>query len=127
MQWWQAILWGAFGSALVEIADLQKSLKRRGKPPWKGRNAAPRGIYFLAVLLRMVLGVGVAVALGESGQISGGFGAILAGIAAPKILETLQTQAVAPGRPVEAPALLQEENKTLPLQSQQEGAVHDAS
>ena len=99
MQWWQASLWGALGSALVEIADLHKSLRARGKLPWRGRNAASRNLYLLASLLRMVLGVGVAVTLGESGQVTGGFGAILAGVAAPKILESLQTQAAAPGRP----------------------------
>lgn len=117
MQWWQAGLWGALGSALVEISDLQASLKGRGKLPWRGRNAAPRSIYILATLLRVLLGVGVAVALSESGQISGGFGAILAGVAAPKILETLQTQAAVPS------ALTQGESKALPQHSKPEGTV----
>ncbi|MFF4379138.1 hypothetical protein [Kitasatospora sp. NPDC001547] len=127
VQWWQAGLWGALGAALVEVADFQASLKERRKLPWKGRNAASLGLYSLAALLRMLLGVGVAVALGESGQVSGGFGAILAGIAAPKILEALQTQA-APGRSIEPAAdFLQEQNTVFPSQLKQEGAVQDAS
>ncbi|GAA1244799.1 hypothetical protein GCM10009665_39570 [Kitasatospora nipponensis] len=128
MPWWQAGLWGALGSTLVELADLRKSVQERRRLPWQGRGAASLSLYVLAGVLRTALGIGVAVALAESGQVSGGFGAVLSGIAAPRILEALQSQA-APGllaAPPDAPA--PRPNTALPHRAQparEAGSTHD--
>ncbi|MGC0318162.1 hypothetical protein [Kitasatospora acidiphila] len=130
MQWWQAGLWGALGSVLVELADLRASVQARRQLPWKGRGSTSPGLYLLAAVVRTVLGIGVAVALGESGQVSGGFGAILSGIAAPKILEALKSQA-APGVPgaLPGPEPTPRENKPPQQQAQpghEVGSARDA-
>ncbi|MCG7203974.1 hypothetical protein [Streptomyces arenae] len=83
------------GALLVEIRDLVQVLQVKKKLPWKVRGGPPRGIYLLAAILRTALGIGVAVVLGTFGQISGGFGAVIAGMAAPKIIESLRTQTIA--------------------------------
>ncbi|MFK0172616.1 hypothetical protein ACIQU5_27850 [Streptomyces sp. NPDC090306] len=94
MQWWQACLWGGVGALLVEAADLLQVLQLRNKLPWKTRGGPPRGIYLLAAALRIGMGVGVASVLVVFGQVSGGFGAVIAGLAAPKIIEGLRRQAL---------------------------------
>ncbi|WP_330294633.1 hypothetical protein [Streptomyces sp. NBC_00503] len=94
MEWWQAGLWGALGALLVEVADLVQSLQEKKKLPWRIRGGPSRGLYYLAVALRTALGIGVAVVLGTAGQVSGGFGAVLAGIAAPRVIERLRNQAI---------------------------------
>jgi len=94
MQWWQASLWGAVGALLVEAADLAQVLQAKNKLPWKVRGGPPRDIYLMASLLRTGMGVGVASVLVAFGQVSGGFGAVLAGMTAPKIIEGLRRQTV---------------------------------
>lgn len=94
MQWWQACLWGGVGALLVEAADLAQVIQHRNRLPWKVRGGPPRGIYLLAAALRIGMGVGVASVLVAFGQVSGGFGAVIAGMAAPKIIEGLRRQSL---------------------------------
>ncbi|GAA1111212.1 hypothetical protein GCM10009577_37240 [Streptomyces javensis] len=96
MEWWQAAQWGAVGAALGELTDFVRVLKDKGNLPWKLQNGPACGIYLLMVLCRTALGFGVAAALGSWGDISGGLGAGVAGIGAPKIIDSLRSQAVAP-------------------------------
>ncbi|TDU73623.1 hypothetical protein EDD91_0196 [Streptomyces sp. KS 21] len=100
MEWWQAGLWGALGALLVEVADFVQVLQVKKKLPWKTRGGPPRHVYLWAAGLRTGMGFGLAVLLGTFGQVSGGFGAALVGMAAPKIIETLRSQASHPGRPL---------------------------
>ncbi|MFF7984763.1 hypothetical protein ACFZDK_37575 [Streptomyces sp. NPDC007901] len=105
MQWWQASLWGAAGALLVEAADLAQVLQVKNKLPWKVRGGPPRDIYLLASLLRTGMGVGVAAVLVVFGQVSGGFGAVLAGMTAPKIIEGLRRQTAVAARTSDTPGL----------------------
>ncbi|WP_158697795.1 hypothetical protein [Streptomyces prunicolor] len=82
------------------MADFVRVLETHKKLPWRVDDGPSRGIYLLAAILRLSLGVGVAMALGTSGQVSGGFGAVIAGIAAMKIIERLQSEAFTHGQPL---------------------------
>ncbi|MCA1705637.1 MAG: hypothetical protein LC808_21210 [Actinobacteria bacterium] len=91
MTWIEAALWGLFGGFAVEGLDLYGAVRRRGCWPW--RAVGPREVgaagYFVAELIRLVIGSGLAWALAESGQINGPIGALAVGIAAPLIVERL--------------------------------------
>ncbi|MEU6069914.1 hypothetical protein ABZ864_37115 [Streptomyces sp. NPDC047082] len=133
MEWWQASIGGAVGALLVEIADLVQILQLKRKMPWKVRGGPSRGIYLLAATLRTALGIGVAAVLGTFGQISGGFGAVIAGMAAPKIIEKLRTQADVAAAPSQPDALPQaapiapNPRRAGSREKAAEGAAHDAT
>ena len=132
MEGWLAGTWGTVGALVIEITDLLQVLQVKHKLPWKVHGGPSKGIYLLAAILRTALGFGVATLLGTFGQVAGGFGAAIAGMAAPKIIERLRTQEIAstphhPGLPSNgfpaAPA--QRQTSALPA-PEQEGA-HDAT
>ena len=91
MTWVDAALWGLGGGFAVEGLDLYGAVRRYGCWPW--RVPGPREVgavgYFVAELVRLVIGSVLASALAESGQITTAFGALAVGIAAPLIVERL--------------------------------------
>lgn len=95
MLWVEAALWGLSGGFAVEGLDLYGAVRRRGCWPWRARG--PREVgpvgYFVAELIRLVIGSILASALAESSQINTAFGALAVGVAAPLIVERL-TQAI---------------------------------
>ena len=83
---WEAVVWGVFGGVVVDGIELVKVIRAyRGRLPPDVR----RWAYWIAELLRLVIGGGLAVALNDAGQISGAFGALAVGAAAPLIAEKL--------------------------------------
>jgi len=91
MSWIDAALWGVFGSFAVEGLDLYAALRRRGCWPWQVRGPREVGAlgYFVAELVRLVIGGGLAWALAESEQLTTPVGALAVGVAAPLIVERL--------------------------------------
>jgi hypothetical protein len=91
MIWSEAALWGLFGSFAVEGHDLYAAVRRRGCWPWQ--MCGPREVgaagYFVAELVRLVIGSGLAGAFAESRQVTTAVGAVIVGIAAPVIVERL--------------------------------------
>ena len=95
MVWWTACLWGLAGSAVVEALDLYRAIQRVKGFPWKMPNEIPLAPYLVAVTIRNGLGAALAAGFGSSGQIAGPLGALVVGIAAPKIVEQLLRQSMA--------------------------------
>ena len=91
---WAAALWGFIGAAAIEAWDLYGAIHRVKGFPWKFEGEVPLAPYLVSVVLRVLLGVGMAVAFVASGQAGGPVGAVAIGIAAPKLLEQLARQAV---------------------------------
>jgi len=94
MNLWEAALWGLIGAAAIEAWDLYGAIHRLKGFPWKFDGEVALAPYLVSVLLRVLLGVGMAVAFVASGQADGPVGAVAIGIAAPKLLEQLARQAV---------------------------------
>src|ERR1700683_4982872 len=90
----EAALWGFMGAAAIEAWDLYGAIRRAKGFPWKLDGEVPLGPYLVSVLLRVLLGIGMALAFVASGQAAGPVGVVAIGIAAPKLLETLARQAV---------------------------------
>jgi hypothetical protein len=91
MTWIEAALWGLGGGFAVEGLDLYGAVRRRGCWPWRARGPREVGAigYFVAELVRLVIGSVLASALAESSQITTAFGALAVGVAAPLIVERL--------------------------------------
>jgi hypothetical protein len=90
----EAALWGFVGAAAIEAWDLYSAIHRVKGFPWKLDGEVALGPYLVSVVLRVLLGIGVALAFVASGQAGGPVGVVAIGIAAPKLLETLARQAV---------------------------------
>jgi hypothetical protein len=91
MTWIEAALWGMFGGFAVEGLDLYGAVRRRGCWPWRARGPQEVGAagYFVAELVRLVIGSGLALASVASSQVTTAFGALAVGVAAPLIVERL--------------------------------------
>jgi hypothetical protein len=89
-----AALWGFVGAAAIEAWDLYGAIHRVKGFPWKFAGEVALAPYLVSVMLRVFLGIGMAVAFVASGQAAGPVGAVAIGIAAPKLLEQLARQAV---------------------------------
>jgi hypothetical protein len=87
-------LWGLFGGFAVEALEFQGAIRRVGGWPWTA-GGEPGPIPLLAsVLIRLIVSIGVTAALAASHQVSGPYGAIGAGIAAPLLIEQLGRQSI---------------------------------
>lgn len=86
-----AALWGLFGGFVVEGLDLYAAVRRKGCWPWRVRGPRETGAlaYFVAELIRLVIGGGLAGAAATSGQLSTPLAALTMGIATPLIVERL--------------------------------------
>jgi hypothetical protein len=91
-----AALWGFTGAAAIEAWDLYGAIHRVKGFPWKFDGEVTLGPYLVSVVLRVLLGIGMALAFVASGQAAGPVGVVAIGIAAPKLLEQLARQAVSP-------------------------------
>ena len=89
-----AALWGFMGAAAIEAWDLYGAIHRVKGFPWKFDGEVALAPYLVSVVLRVLLGIGMALAFVASGQAGGPVGAVAIGIAAPKLLEQLARQAV---------------------------------
>jgi hypothetical protein len=89
MSLWTYALWGLLGALCVEALELYGAMHRAQGFPWRQPNEVPLGPYLVSVVIRVVLGAGLAAAAGAASQVTGVFGAFGAGVAAPLILEKL--------------------------------------
>jgi hypothetical protein len=116
MSLWAAALWGLIGASAIEAWDLYSAIHRVKGFPWKFAGEVALAPYLVSVALRVLLGVGMAIAFVASGQAAGPVGAVAIGIAAPKLLEQLarqvgsQVSEDAPGQfsPAQTPAPVRE-------------------
>jgi hypothetical protein len=100
------------GAGAIEVWDLYGAIHRVKGFPWNVPDEVAFVPYLVSVFLRVILGVGMAIAFVASGQADGPVGVVAIGIAAPKLLEQLARQAVSqaaseavpgPSRPRRAP------------------------
>jgi len=92
MTWWEYVLWGAFGGLSVEAIEFYGAIRRVKDWPWKTKNEPPPFVLAFSVVIRVGLGVGLALAAGQTGQVSGPMGAIAIGVAAPLLFEQMAKQ-----------------------------------
>ena len=92
MTWWQYAIWGGFGGLAVELLAFYGAIRRAKTWPWTLPNEPPPTVLAVSVLIRVGLGVGLAAAAGDTGQISGAIGAVAVGVAAPLLLEQMARQ-----------------------------------
>ncbi len=85
-------LYGLLGGFLVEAVELRRAIHTTKTWPWKDPSEPSFGPWLAAVLLRLAASTGLAFGVGAGGQISGPFGALTAGIAAPLMIEKLARQ-----------------------------------
>jgi hypothetical protein len=89
MIWWQALLWGVFGGLALDAVDFYQ-LSRSAA--WRRNLELASRDYLLlggGVVVRVLIGGGVAVAAVESNQVAGPVGAVAMGAGAPLILQQL--------------------------------------
>jgi len=100
--WWQYAGWGAFGGLAVELLEFHGAIRRTGGWPWRQKDEPGPGPLLVSVVIRLIVGAGLAWALGAAQQVSGPAGALMVGVAAPLIFEQMarqfQTPSVAPVR-----------------------------
>jgi hypothetical protein len=108
--WITAALWGLFGGFAVEGLELHTAVRRYGRWPWEikgpGKGAREPGCpaYVVAEAFRLAIGAVLAWAAFANHQITGAFGAIAVGAAAPYIIGQL-TKSVPLTREAEQPEL----------------------
>ncbi len=100
MQWWEYVLLGAAGGALVELLSIFNCLalwqKARKTPTGRIRSKPPSLSVYLdfpahawMTFFRTLLGAGTAFAFGASGSINGFTAAVALGFSAPSLLAQL--------------------------------------
>jgi uncharacterized protein YjbI with pentapeptide repeats len=92
MSWLQYVAYGAFGSLAVELVEFHGAIRRTGRWPWLNDGEPGPLSFYVSVVIRTVLGAGMAWTLGGAQQISGAVGALAIGMAAPLILEQMAKQ-----------------------------------
>lgn len=85
-------MWGAFGGLAVEALQFYSVLRRTGGWPWKTVGELDPGPLVMSVVIRVGVGLGLAAAAGDTGQIAGPLGAIAVGVAAPLLIEQMAQQ-----------------------------------
>jgi hypothetical protein len=94
MALWMAALWGLLGAGSVEAWELYEAIHRVKNFPWRVADEIPAGPFLLSIVLRLGLGIGLAMVFVASHQAGGPVGAAAVGVAAPKFLEQLARRAI---------------------------------
>jgi hypothetical protein len=89
---WQYGLWGLFGGFAVDGLEFVGAIRRVGGWPWRLPGEPGPLPLAVSVLIRLVVGAGLAAAAGSTGQVGGPFGAVAMGAAAPLLIEQLARQ-----------------------------------
>lgn len=84
--------WGVFGGFAVEGLEFAAAIRRVGGWPWLQPGEPGPVPLIVSVLIRLTIGAGLAEAAGLTNQVSGPFGALAVGIAAPLLIEQLAGQ-----------------------------------
>ena len=106
MSLYAAASWGLIGAGAIEAWDLYGAIHRVRGFPWNKPGEVAVAPFLVAVVLRLLLGAGMATAFVSSGQAAGPVGALAVGIAAPKLLEQLARHTIAPPAADAAPERL---------------------
>jgi len=98
--WWQFALLGIIGGAIVEVLEIfrwtavwqearrnRSGTLRRTPPAWRTYVDLPAHAFMLPA--RAALGAGAATLFGMTGQVTGAYGAVAFGCAAPVLLAQL--------------------------------------
>jgi hypothetical protein len=85
-------MWGGFGGLAVEAIQFYGALRRTGDWPWRIPGEPRPWPLAASVLIRVGVGLGLAFAAGDTGQIAGPIGAIAVGVAAPLLIEQMARQ-----------------------------------
>jgi hypothetical protein len=89
---WQYGLWGLFGGFAVDGLEFVGAIRRVGGWPWRLPGEPGPLPFTVSVLIRLVIGAGLAAAAGSTGQVGGPFGAVAVGVAAPLLIEQFARQ-----------------------------------
>jgi hypothetical protein len=89
MTWWELAAWGAFGGLSVEAIEFYGVIKSHKRWPWQLSGEPGAGPLAVSVFIRIGLGLGLAWAAGDTGQVPGPLGAIAVGVAAPLLVEQM--------------------------------------
>lgn len=87
-----AALWGLFGGFAIEGLDFYGSVRKKRRLPWRTPDTPDDvgpGAYVVATAIRLLIGAGLASASVATAQVSGAWGAVGIGAAAPAVLERL--------------------------------------
>ncbi|WP_336210222.1 hypothetical protein [Nonomuraea sp. LPB2021202275-12-8] len=82
-----AALWGLAGGLCVEALELYARIKRSRSWSWRRPIPQGRAAYWTSVAIRAGVGALIAAAAAASGQVTGAFGALGLGVAAPLVVE----------------------------------------
>jgi hypothetical protein len=84
--------WGLFGGFAVEGLEFAAAIRRTGRWPWRQPGEPGPLPFVVSIIIRLGVGAGLAAAAGVADQISGPFGAVALGVAAPLVVEQLARQ-----------------------------------
>jgi hypothetical protein len=84
--------WGLFGGFAVEGLEFSAAIRRTGRWPWRQPGEPGPLPFAISIIIRLGVGAGLAAAAGMADQISGPFGALAVGVAAPLVVEQLARQ-----------------------------------
>ncbi|SEU47112.1 hypothetical protein [Nonomuraea wenchangensis] len=82
-----AAFWGLAGGLCVEALELHARIRRARKWSWRRPIPQGRAAYWTSVAIRAGVGAVLAAAAAASGQVTGAFGALGLGVAAPLVVE----------------------------------------
>lgn len=85
-------VWGLFGGFAVEGLEFTAAIRRTGRWPWRQPGEPGPLPYTVSIVIRLAVGGGLAAAAGVADQITGPFGAVAFGVAAPLVVEQLAKQ-----------------------------------
>jgi hypothetical protein len=89
------VLWGLVGASIVVLLDLSAEIGKSGDWPWRTRVPIRMSAYLTALVLRVLMGAGVAAGATASGAASGPLSAVAIGVATPLIIEKLASAGLA--------------------------------
>ncbi|ASO19562.1 hypothetical protein FHR81_000760 [Actinoalloteichus hoggarensis] len=112
---WEYAIWGLFGGFAVEGLEFSGAIRRTGDWPWRSPGEPGPLPLLASVVIRLGVGSGLAVAAGITGQVSGPFGALAIGVAAPLLVEQI-TRALPATAPPRLPAGLPAPEEPMPAE-----------
>jgi hypothetical protein len=125
---WDYAVWGLFGDFDIDGSEFTGAVRRVGGWPW--HQFGEPGLLPLAVpvLIRLAVSTGHAAAAGATGQVSGPFGALPVGVAAPPLIEQLAqyvpltaaptTTAIVPAPPINRLMAASAPESAMPAQTE---------
>jgi hypothetical protein len=138
--WWQFALLGAIGGAIVEVLAVfrctavwqearrnRSGTLKRSPPAWRTYVDVPAHAFMLPA--RAALGAGAVTLFGTTGQVTGAYGAVAFGCAAPILLAQLGSipQIAKAVNDIPAPRNLQAGNAPLMMTSASGEMSHSSS